>query len=343
MEILQWKLSVVLFQIFLLPTTTTTLPFPDIPTTSMPAATKMPKTVSPLLSNLIPKQHQPPIQLSSNKTALGPSSLLPPNRQNTSSQPIVCACSLPFQLFIECHVKKVEHCKSRNGALSDTTYSVNGTETSYDVMWPSFLLKHLQYDPSGHLSLSLGLMELLRNSILQHKLFSEPVPWAEVYRDLTLPTTKEASPQKQHPRVNDIQREPIKDPLLETQQVKDPVLKSEPTGQFSLALGGEPSWANYREQSEQVRDPVFQNVPSGQISLALGGKPYQVNDEERPESVGDNVGSHLLTHFGGNIWETWAPWPRDTGLVEPRPGIRPMEPHPKRGRSRRSKSKLRLL
>jgi len=337
-----FQLSVILFHIFLLPTTTTTLPFPDIPTTSLPAATKMPKTVSPLLSKLIPKQQLPPIQPSSTKTTLGPSTL------NNSSQPIDCACSLPFQLFIECHVKKVEHCKSRplNGALSDdTTYSVNGSETSYDVMWPSFLLKHIQYDPSGHLSLSLGLMELLRNSILQHKLFSEPVPWAEVYRDLALPTTKEASPQKQQLSLNDIQREPIKDPLLETQQVKDPVLQSEPTGQFSLALGGQPSWANYREQSGKVRDPVFQSVPSGQYSLALGGEPSRANNEKQTE--GDVVGSQLLTIFAGNIWETWTPWPRDfhsdAELLEPRPGIGPVEPRPKRTRRSRSKSKLRLL
>ena len=326
-----FQLSVILFHIFLLPTTTTTLPFPDIPTTSMPAVTKMPKTVSPLLSNLIPNQQPPPIQPSSTETTLISSTFLPP-------MPIDCACSLPFQLFIECHVKKVEHCKSRppNGVLSDdTTYSVNGTETSYDVMWPSFLVKHLQYDPSGHLSLSLGLMELLRNSILQHKLFSEPVPWAEVYRDLALPTKEEASLQKQQPRVNDIQRDPINDALLETQHVKDPVVQSKPTGQFSLALGGKPSWANYREKLEQVRDPVFQKLPSGQISLAVGGKPSQVHDEEQTE--GDIIGSHLSTNFGGNILETWATWPRDpngdAGLVQPRR---------KRGRSR-SKSKLRLL
>jgi len=332
---------VILFHIFLLPTSTTTLPFPDVPTTSMPAATKMPKTVSPLLSNLLPKQ-QPPIQPSSTKTTLGSSILLP--RQN-KSQTIDCACSLPFQLFIECHVKKVEHCKSRplNGALSDTTYSVNGTEISYDYSWPSFLLKHLQYDPSGHLTLSLGLMELLRNSILQHKLFSEPIPWAEVYRDLALPT-EEHSHQNQPIWDEDIQRDPIKETQLESKQVKDPFLQNEPTGQISSSFGGRPSWANYREQSGQVRDPVFQNVPSGQISLALGEKHSWVNDEEQPES--DIVGSHLLTNLGGNVWETWAPWPRDphgdARFVEPHPGIGLVEPRPKRGRSR-IKSKLRLL
>jgi len=345
MVILQWKLSVILFHIFLLPTSTTTLPFPDVPTTSVPAATKIPKTVSPLLSNLLPKQ-QPPIQPSSTKTTLGPSSLLP-YQQNTSAQPIDCACSLPFNLFIECHVKKVEHCKSRplNRASSDTTYSVNGTEISYDYIWPSFLLKHLQYDPSGHLTLSLGLMELLRNSILQHKLFSEPIPWAEVYRDLALPT-EERSHQNQPIWDEDIQRDPIKETQLESKQVKDPILRNEPTGQISLALGGRPSWANYREQSEQVKDPVFQNEPSDQISLALGvgGKPSRVNDEEWPE--GDIFGSHFSTNVGGDILEPWSAWPRnphhDTGLVERHPGIGLVEPHPKRGRSR-IKSKLRLL
>ena len=330
--VIQWKLTVILLHIFLLPTTTTTLPFPDIPTTSMPAATKMPKPLSPLLSNLLPKR--PPIQPSSSKTTLlGPSSLLP--QQNISSQPIDCACSLPFHLFVECHIMKVEHCKSRPliGASSDTTYSVNGKEISYDYSWPFFLLKHLKYDPSGHLSLSVGLMLLLRNSILQHKLFSEPVPWAEAYRDFALPT-KEARKQ-QASMGEDIERDPVKEPVLETEQVRDPFLQNEPTGQISFAIGGKASRANYRDQSEQVRDPVFQNMPSGQISLAIGGKPSRVEDKEQPNS--DIVSSHFLTNLrSGSIWET--------SLVEPPPGIAIglVEPHPRRGKNR-FKSKLRLL
>ena len=196
---------------------------------------------------------------------------------------------------------KVEHCKSRPliGASSDTTYSVNGKEISYDYSWPFFLLKHLKYDPSGHLSLSVGLMLLLRNSILQHKLFSEPVPWAEAYRDFALPT-KEARKQ-QASMGEDIERDPVKEPVLET---------------------------------EQVRDPFLQNEPTGQISFAIGGKPSRVEDKEQPNS--DIVSSHFLTNLrSGSIWETSLVEP------PPGIAIGLVEPHPRRGKNRfKSKLRL---
>jgi len=291
--VIEWKLSVILFQIFSLPTTTTTLPVPAA-TTSVPS-TRMSKTFSPFLSlsNLPPQQS--PIQPSSTKTKLG-HFLLP--RQNSGRQPIDCGCSLPFHLFIECHVSKVEHCKTRppNGPLSNTTDTANGI--SYDYSWP-FSMKHLKYDPSGQLSLSVGLLELLRNSILQHELDSYL-------------STKESSLEKQPSRGEDIEGEKIKEPELESQQVKNPVLLNEPTGQRSLAFGGRPSQANYEEQPEDV---IF--------------------------------ASHLSRKEGDNVWESRRdPWPRDphriVGIAEPHQGIGLVKPHSK-WRRRRIKSKLRLL
>ena len=291
--VIEWKLLVLLFHILSLPTTVTTLPVP-VATTSVPP-TRMPKTFSPFLSlsNLPPQQT--PIQSSSTKTTLG-HFLLP------RSQPIDCACSLPLHLFIECHVIKVEHCKTRpsNGPLSNKSDTANGI--SYDYSWP-FSMKHLKYDdPSGQLSLSVGLLELLRNSILQHELDSYL-----------------SSLQKQPRRGEDIEGEKIKEPQFESQQVENPVLPNEPTGQRSLAFGGRPSQANYEEQPE-----------------------------------GDILASHLSTKEDvGNVWESQQdPWPRDphvfVSLVEPHQGVGsrqdpwPREPHPK-WRRRRIKSKLRLL
>ena len=209
---MQGKLFLVLFHILLLPITTTTKPFP-VPTTTMPE-TKKP--TSPLSSNWLPPTS------STKNTLLGP--VLSPREitKHPLLTPIHCACSLPFHLFIECHVIKVEHCKT-----SGTAHPVN--EISYDYSWP-FYLKHLKHDPSGSLSLSLGLMELLRNSIYRH-----------LARRI-----KESSLQSQASWEEAIERDPIEEPpLSESQQDKDPAFQRGPTGLISLA-----SHANFEEQPE---------------------------------------------------------------------------------------------
>ena len=95
----------------------------------------------------------------------------------------------------------------------------------------SISLKHLNNDdPSGHLSLSIGLIEQLRNSI---------------YTDLAL-RIKESSLQTLKCRANQAGRQILKEPpLVGSQQVKDHVFQSEPTGLISLA-----SHANFEEQPE---------------------------------------------------------------------------------------------
>jgi len=224
---IQGKLFLVFFHIALLPITTTTLPFP-VPTTTLPE-TKKP--TSPLLSSWLPTP-------SSTKTKLSPFLLPRESTRHPLLTPIHCACSLPFNLFIECHVIKVEHCKT-----SGMAHPVN--EISYDYSWP-FYLKHLKHDPSGHLSLSLGLMELLRNSI---------------YRDLAR-RLKESSLQSEASWEEAIERDPIKEPpLFGSQQLKDPDFQGEPTGLTSLA-----SHANFEEQPEgDIFQPSSKDGSSGDI------------------------------------------------------------------------------
>ena len=212
------------------------------------------------------------IQPSSTKT----SHLSSPAR-NTSrpiSGRVDCACSLPFHLFIECHIKKVEHCKARSAR--DTRYSEEGPEISYDYSWP-YSMKHFKYDPSGQLSLSVGLVELLRNSILQQEIFSEPLQWEEIYRDLHLPPEPTLS-QDQPNRRRDMKSSSIKKALLKDRKAEDPPFQNEPTGQMAFSFGEENSDGDFLgfDSSGQTQGSVREGVPREplgdvhQLRLSIG-------------------------------------------------------------------------
>jgi len=249
------------------------LVFPTI--ISMPSP--LPTTTRPGTFSALQPDFQVWIQPSSTKT----SHLTSPAR-NTSrpiSGPVDCACSLPFHLFIECHIKKVEHCKARSAR--DTRYSEEGPEISYDYSWP-YSMKHFKYDPSGQLSLSVGLMELLRNSILQQEIFSEPHQWEEIYRDLHLPPEQTLS-QDQPNRRRDMKSSSIKKALLKDRKAEDPAFQNEPTGQMAFSFGEENSQWNSDtsdflgfDSSSETQGSVQEGMPREplgdvhQLGLSIG-------------------------------------------------------------------------
>ena len=237
------------------------LVFPTI--ISMPSP--LPTTTRPGTISTLQPDFQAWIQPSSTKT-----SHLPSPARNTSrpiSGPVDCACSLPFHLFIECHIKKVEHCKARSAR--DTRYSEEGPEISYDYSWP-YSMKHFKYDPSGQLSLSVALMELLRNSILQQEIFSEPLQWGGIYRDLHLPP-EQTLLQDQPNRKRDMRSSAIKKALLKERKAEDSAFQNEPTGQMAFSFGEENSQWNSDsdflgfDSSSKTQGSVREGLPRGPL------------------------------------------------------------------------------
>ena len=132
-------------------------------------------------------------------------------------------------------------------------------------------------DPSGHLSLSIGLIEQLRNSI---------------YTDLAL-RIKESSLQTLKCRANQAGRQILKEPpLVGSQQVKDHVFQSEPTGLISLAshanFEGDISHVSSKEVISDIGKPSpsapwRRDAHQGAVHPVGGNSPREGKEETQKQ------------------------------------------------------------